>query len=161
MATTATIQCRIDINRTLTTGVENVATPNIRLAVGEVTSLTASTTPDAENGVASRLSLTAGSLTVDLTAISDVNGATTTLTGKIVRALLFHNRGAATMTFAKGASNGLDSLSGTWSMALLAGEKRCIDLTDCTAPNAISASNKTIDVTGTGTDSFDIGVVVG
>src|SRR5687768_8516858 len=108
MATTATIQCRIDINRTLTTGVDNVDNPTVRIAVGEVTSLTSSTTPDVENGIGSLIALSAGAKTVDLTAISDINGATTDLTGKIVRALLFHNLGAANMTFAKGASNGLD-----------------------------------------------------
>lgn len=161
MATTATIQCRIDLARTLSTGVENYSSPDIRGFVGETTSLTASTTPDVTGGVLVRSALVAGAKTIDLTAVVEVNGATTTLTGGIVRALLFHNRGTSAMTFAKGASNGLDSLSGSWTMALLPSEKRCIDLTDCTAPAAISASIKTIDVSGTGTDAFDIGVIVG
>ena len=164
MATSATINCGITINRTLTTGVTNATNPNITLAVGENTQLTSATTPDVEYAAAPLLTLTAGAKTVDLTALSDVNGGTLDLTGKKVRALFFHNLSTTNnMTFAKGASNGLDSLSGSWTMTLLPLEKRCIDLTDVAVASiaAISASIKNIDVSGTGTDTFDFGVVVG
>lgn len=164
MATTASIQCGISGTRTISSGVDNATSPNVRLAVGEITSLTSTTTPDCENIVCPLLTLTAGAYTIDLTALPDINGATTTLTGKKVRALFFHNLSSSNnMTFAKGASNGLDSLSGSWSMVLLPGEKRCIDLSDVSTGSIadISASIKTIDVSGTGTDTFDFGVVVG
>lgn len=165
MATSATIWCGIRGTRTLATGVANATNPNIDLQVGAQTQLTASTTPDAEYVSCPLLTLSTGALTIDLTALTpDINGATLDLTGKKVRALFFHNLSSTnTMTFAKGASNGLDSLSGSWTMTLLAGERRCIDLSAVAVASiaAISASIKTIDVSGTGTDTFDFGVVAG
>ncbi len=163
MSINASIFCGMSGTRTLTTGVDNAATATIRMDVGGTTSATASTTPDGESMVFPRIALVAGAYTIDLTALPDINGATVTLVGKKVRALYFKNLGANNMTFAKGASNGLDSLSGTWSMVLLPGEERCINLmgVDVASIAAISASIKTIDVTGTLVQTFDFGVIVG
>jgi hypothetical protein len=163
MSINASIACGISGTRELTTGVDNSSRPAFRFAVGATTSANANSTPDGEAGCFPQVALVAGAYTIDLTALPDVNGATTTLTGKKVRALFFENLGAANMTFAKGASNGLDTLSGAWTMTLLPGEKRCIDLmgVDVASIAAISGTIKTIDVTGTGTDTFDFGVVVG
>lgn len=163
MSINATVNCGMGGTRTLATGVDNFSAPAIRFAVGGTRAFTAGSTPDGEEMVCPEIALTAGAYTIDLTALPDVNGATTTLTGKKVRALFFENLGAANMTFAKGASNGLDCLSGSWSMVLLPGERRCIDLGGVSTGSIadISGSNKTIDVTGTGTQEFDFGVIVG
>ncbi len=163
MSMTGNVVCGMSGTRTLTSGVANATRATIPLAVGGTRRYSSGTTPDGEEIVCPTIALVAGAYTIDLTALPDINGATTTLTGKKVRALFFENLGANNMTFAKGASNGLDSLSGSWSMVLLPGERRCIDLGGVSTGSIadISGSNKTIDVTGTLVQTFDFGVIVG
>ncbi len=158
------IACGMSGQKTITSGVDNYSTADLRVAVGGNRSFTSATTPDGENGAFPLMTLTAGAATIDLTALTDVNGASITLTGKKVRGFYFENLSTSnTMTFAKGASNGSTALSGSWTFTLWAGQRVCIDLGGvATASIAdISASLKTIDVSGTGTDTFNFGVIVG
>lgn len=163
MAISAKVRCGIDGRRTLTSGVDNISNPNLYFVVGGTTSLTASTTPDGEQILTPQISLSAGAYTIDLTACPDVNGTTTSISGLKPRALFFKNNSSSNnMTFAKGASNGLP-LVGSWTWTLLPGGSLCIDLTAVSTGSitAVDASNKTIDVSGTGTDSFDFGIIAG
>lgn len=110
--------------------------------------------------VADILSLTAGALTIDLTNLAGTDG-TKDGTGLKVQAVLIrnHDEGNAAMTFGVGASNGYQLKGATWEETLLVGQEMLFYGNDATPD--IEASAKTIDVTGTGTESFQFMVVLG
>ena len=157
------IQCGLTVRKTITTGADNANNPIVSLSVGGQTSLNdTSTTPEVEKGACPQIALVAGAKTIDLTAVPDLNGGTVDGTGKKPRALFFGNpsTNAGNITFAVGASNGSDGIAGSWSITLRPGEDVTIKIAD-TGPSAVSGTKKNIDVTGTGTEQFDFGVIFG
>jgi hypothetical protein len=120
--------------------------------------LTGSTTPDVTAAAYETVTLSGGAATVDLTALT-LNGDAVSLSGLKPRAIRFKNTGANNMTIAKGASNGYDGLGGSFSVTLEPGQAVMFDLGS--AGNAVGGTNKTLDVSGTGTDTLQLSAVAG
>lgn len=162
MATSASqvlIHMMIDANEDL--GLSSVNDDSINLKVELNAELRSNTTPDAELVYKKTLALTAGALTIDLTALTNTLGETIATTGKKVRAIAIvptsTNTGA--LTFTEGSSNGYELGGNTWKYALTAGQYFMV-YCDADTPD-VAAGAKTIDVTGTGTETFDILIIFG
>lgn len=116
------------------------------------------TTPDVTGAGYQTFALVAGAKTIDLTSLL-LNGVASNLNGLKPRAIRFRNTGAANMTIAKGASNGYDGLGSAFSVTLEPGHAVQFDLSS--TGNAVGGSNKTFDLSGTGTDTLQFSVVAG
>lgn len=123
-------------------------------------SLTASTTPDATKCSYQTVAMTLGAATVDLTSLL-LNGVAVTLTAlkpRVVRVTaLVANSGSVTV--AKGASNGYDGMGSAFSVTLEPGQSFMFEF--YTTGNAVGGSNKTLDLTGSGTDGVRLTTVAG
>lgn len=112
----------------------------------------------ASDGIAQKIALSSGAKTLDLTNLPDINGGTVTGNGKKVRAVLLRNlTGNADMTFVQGASNGYGLLGSSFSFTLKADQVMLLWLENG-APS-VGGSAKTIDITGTGAQYFEIEVL--
>ncbi len=122
--------------------------------------LTASTTPDVTKASYQTVAMTAGAATIDMTALL-LNGVAVTLSGLEPRAIrvtaLAAN--AANVTVAKGASNGYDGMGAAFSVTLEPGQGFLFDF--AAVGNAVGGSNKTLDLSGTGTDGVRLTTVAG
>ena len=129
----------------------------------ETVQLTQATTPAVTKGTAFQQALTAGTATIDLTALPGltpdevVNG-----NGLKVQFVKFQNPSANAnkIVVAKGASNGvqLDGAT-TWSFPLAPGQSilvNCDNLSD-----TIGSTKKTIDLTGTGSQVLNVEICMG
>lgn len=167
MAVTVTWGQELSVAETLTTGVDGAVNPIInhkgfnapKAGESEVSPLTASSTPAATKVFEDNLALSAGAYTIDLTSLTGVNGASVTFSGLTVRNILIRNKGAASMTFAKGATNGYTGFGSAFSLTIPAGGVASIY--NHTLSSAVGGSAKTIDVTGTGTQTFDVIITAG
>lgn len=123
--------------------------------------LTSATTPDGELVYSVTQALTAGSATIDLKSISNTEGTTITTEAKKVRAFAAKatSDNANPLTLTVGASNGYTMLGAGWKVILSASDTFAVYLGD-NAP-AISDSVKTIDLSGTGSQSVDIVIIFG
>ena len=125
----------------------------------------ASSTPDAEDAAFFRITLTAGAATIDLTAmlhqIDSALTASKSASGKKVRAWKFKapatNTGNITIT--KGASNGYSPVGTTFTKVIAPGGESSDYFVS--AAGTVGGSAKNLDVTGTGTEYIDVGVVWG
>lgn len=167
MSVTVTWANEVTVKETLSTGVTGASNPIInhnafnapKSGESEISTLTASTTPAAAKVAEGNLALTAGAYTIDLTNLTGTNGASVTFNGLTVRNILIRNKGAASMTFAKGASNGYPGFGSSFSVTIPPGG--VMSIYNHTLSSAVGGSAKTIDVTGTGTQTFDIIVTAG
>lgn len=113
--------------------------------------LDADSTPDTTKVWADTLTLSGGALTVDLSSLTGMNGAALDLTGFYVHTCIIAiPTASAAMTFVAGATNGYGLFPATNATP--------VDDVHVMSRKAgfgtVGASAKTIDVTGTGTDSF-------
>jgi archaellin len=165
MAVTTSWAMKIDTTETLTSRVDGAVSPSIDQRAmsapvsGQTSVLTSTSTPAATKCSYNTLSLTAGAKTIDLTSIPTVTSATDTMTGLKVQLCKIKNNGANAMTFTFGASNGYLLLGTAWKIILPAGAEVMFNGNNGAA--AIDGTHKTIDVSGTGTDSFDFAVICG
>jgi hypothetical protein len=104
--------------------------------------------------------MTAGAGTIDMTALA-LQDASITITGLKPRGVLFTAlaANAGTITIAKGASNGYDGLGAAFSIALEPGMSMAVYFS--TQGNAVSGTNKTLDLSGTLTDGLTYGIIAG
>jgi hypothetical protein len=159
MAVSANISFLARIRETLETGVDGAASPVIiHDALDKSVTLNASSAVPATKCSVDTIALTAGAKTVDLTALAGANG-TVDGTGLKVQFIRIVNNGANAMTFAEGASNGYELLGNGWTITLPAGGYMQFYLPEGTPD--IASGAKTIDVSGTGTQTFDLTVVMG
>ena len=165
MAVSVTFAMDMTVRETLDTGVDGAASPVINfssLNVGD--RLSATTTPVASKHNQDNVALVAGAKTIDLTALTGAGGGTVTLSGLKVQLFRVSNRGTAALTVAKGASNGW-SLWTSWTVTLPAysgtGEYPTIMLYVPEGAEDVDATHKTIDFTGTGTNTFDLSLAAG
>jgi hypothetical protein len=124
--------------------------------------LHATSTPPVTKVFYDTIALVAGAKTIDLTALAGTNGIAVDGTGLKVQQIKFRNRTSnAAMTFTEGASNGyrLGACTG-WLMGVGAGVDEVGGLFRDTGPD-IDGTHKTIDVAGTGTQSFDVAIWMG
>jgi hypothetical protein len=161
MSVAATYSLKLEVRETLTVGVDAASLPVVlhdQLNVSGTLNAT-SAVPATKHIQDAAVPLAAGVYTIDLTALPGTGGATVDGTGLKVQLIRIHNKGAAAMTFADGVTNGYELLGAAWTITLPPGGAMQFYLPD-TAPD-IGASAKTIDVTGTGTQTFDLSIVMG
>jgi hypothetical protein len=105
--------------------------------------------------------LSGGAATIDLTALPGANNATVDGTGLRVQYLKFRNKSANThkLTLSKGATNGYDGFGASFSLELAPGGEQLVRAVD--NGSDIGASNKTLDLSGTGTEIAEFAVVLG
>lgn len=168
MAVQLNLTMNCTVIETLATGVDGIPSGAARNVTHSAFNFSpgakdASSTPSVTQVSSDTIALVAGAKTVDLTALPLVNGATLDATGLKIVAILFSNASASTgaMTFAKGASNGYTGLGANFSIAVPPGG--CVEAYTAkhSSVAAVSGTVKTIDVAGTGTESFNIIIVLG
>lgn len=128
--------------------------------------LTGDTTPAVTEVWSDDIPLVAGVHTIDLRALTDRKGPGGVAVDKdfdglkiILVKIVAADDNAAHLVFKKGATNGYNLFGGTTWFAIPKGGSYLAYLKAGLA--AVSATVKTIDVTGTGTDSFKIILVAG
>lgn len=125
----------------------------------------AGTTPAISKAAVFSQALTAGSATIDLTAVT-IRGVAVTLSGLKPVAWLFRvpAGSAGAITIAKGASNGYTGLGSSASILVPVGWTLLLTTAAGGVANpavAVSGSVKTLDISGTGTDTLQVAVVAG
>lgn len=157
-------------NITVEQTLDSAATPSAAAATRKVihqafntaVSLTGSTSPAATKMAGFETTLSSGAATIDLTSIAGTNGATVTGNTLKVRAVKFiapSGNGSA-ITLDTGDTNGIDLFGSSWSVTLSPGQEFMAYLANG-APT-IGASDKTIDLAGTGSsDKIQTLVVFG
>jgi len=105
--------------------------------------------------------LSSGTATIDLTNLSGTNGGTIDGTGLKVQCFLATNKSTNenSITISKGASNGYGLGGDSWSHQLEVGQSILIYGNE--SADDISGSAKTIDLSGTGTEILQVGIVMG
>lgn len=92
------------------------------------------------------------------------NNSVVDLTGIKPIAFVFKNTGTNDMTIAVGASNGYTGFGAALSLNVPAGMQVSITPSSVTAsigPAAVDSTHKTLDILGTGTQTFDLAVLGG
>lgn len=105
--------------------------------------------------------LTDGAATIDFRAVS-LNGAAVDGNGLRVKGFKFKNLGAAAMTLTPGASNGLKVMGTAFSITLPPlGEVTWFCGVGSDGIENIDATHKTMDIAGTGTDTYRLTALMG
>jgi hypothetical protein len=167
MANTSTVSAAYSssMNVTETFSIANAADNSILVtSISETGTLTASTTIPATVQSQFSVTLSSGTGSINLAAIPGLNASETIdATGLKLQLFKFANpiTNANTITVAKGASNGygLSAAGGTWSVILSPGQSVMVFSQDV-APDVASGA-RVIDVTGTGSQVLNVGVVLG
>ena len=159
MSVSATIGMQSRITETIESGIEFASSPSVVHTPGTNVSINATSTPDGEKFSGAEYALTAGSGSIDFTALTGIVVAVDG-TGLRPRWVYFCNTGAANITIAKGASNGIDMFGASWTITLRPGEQISRTLST-SGPAVVSGTNKIIDLTGTGTDTLQMAVILG
>jgi hypothetical protein len=123
--------------------------------------LTSSTTPPVTKHAAFEKALVAGAGTIDLTALAGSNAGAVDGTGLKVQVAYFKAKAANgnPITIAVGASNGYDLSGADFSVTLSPGQEVLLYGNDATPD--IASGDKTIDLSGTGTDTLQVELVMG
>lgn len=116
------------------------------------TSLSATTSPVASKVAAYEITLSSGAATIDLTALPQAGGGTQSVNGLLARYIVLVNpvSNANNITIADGATNGYQ-LFGDASGQITLKPGQFIILYCAGNAQTVGGSNKTIDLTGTGT----------
>lgn len=119
------------------------------------TTLNSSSTPDLENVAVFIGTLSGGALTIDLTNLTHADGDTRSASAKKLRFLHVTNPSANTgnIILTKGASNGYSPIGTTFTLPVSPGGS-FVYYFDSDAADVTDASADTIDVTGTGSETF-------
>jgi len=118
----------------------------------ETGSLNSTTTPAVSKVAAGAAAMTAGLATIDLTALTGLDGTSRTLNALKVVLAKFKNPGANPITIAKGAANGYTGFGSAFSHTIPPGGTASFNLS--TGGVAVDGTHKTLDVSGTGTDTL-------
>lgn len=121
--------------------------------------LNASSSPTVTKSAVGQLALSSGSVTMNLAAVVTSAGATVDFTGRKIQGFLLQNPGtnANNMTFVPGASNGIDIFGASSKIVLEPGQSYLMDFAN--AGQTVASGDRTIDVTGTGTQAFNFAIV--
>ena len=117
--------------------------------------------PPVTCGALFQQALTTGAATIDLTVLDGFNDKVVNGTGLRVQLLRVKNpaTNANPITVAKGASNGYDGFGSAFSITLQPGAEMTFLTSD--AGGDIGSGNKTLDLTGTGTQALDVEIIMG
>lgn len=123
--------------------------------------LSPTTTPPVTVHGVGIVTLSSGSGSLDLRALTGVNGVAVDLNGLKPRAILFENptSNANPITIAKGASNGYTGLGSSATITLQVGQSALLDMAD--NATAVSGTVKVLDITGTGSQVLKYQIVAG
>jgi len=123
--------------------------------------LKSDSSPPVTCGALFQQALTGGAATIDLTALDGFNDKVVSGTGLRVQLLRVKNpvTNANPITVAKGASNGYDGFGAGFSVTLQPGAEATLLTND--AGGDIGSGNKTLDLTGTGTQALDVEIIMG
>jgi len=161
MSVSTVYESNVTTTETLATGVPAASSARPLLHNGFDTSVTldSTTTPDETATNYSTVTLSGSAATVDLTSLTGVNGASVSLSGKKIRWIKIKNGGSNPVTVSKGASNGYTGFGASFSLEIKGGGEATIY---CAGNGvAVSGSVKTLDLAGTGTDSFSLAIGAG
>lgn len=153
---TVQVNSQLTVTRTFSGG--DVAPGNNDITVNQLNtseSLSSSTTPAVTKDFDALVTLSGGAATLDLTAITDLLGlGTVTISGLTPAWVKFVNpsTNANAITIAKGASNGYTGFGSSFSVTLQPGGELLLRL----ATVAVSGSVKTLDITGTGSQTLKV-----
>ncbi len=103
--------------------------------------------------------LVTGALSIDLRALRTVGGGSGDGNGLKVQGFYFKNLGANNMTIVGGASNGYLIFGTSGSVVVVPGGSLCLFTNDGSAD--VDGTHKTIDVSGTGSQTFQLAVILG
>ncbi len=158
MAVSVSYGFKLTTRETLTSGAVDVSSPVlVHSAYDESGVLNASSTVPATKYCAFLLTLSAGAYTINLASLTGAGGATIDGTGLRVQAIRIKNLGANNMTFAEGASNGI-ALVG---LPIVVPPSGVIQHYFADASPDIASGDRTIDVSGTGTQTAEVTLVLG
>jgi hypothetical protein len=123
--------------------------------------LKSDSSPPVTCGALFQQALTSGSATIDLTALDGLNDKVVNGTGLRVQLLRLKapSSNANPITVAKGVSNGYDGFGSAFSVTLQPGAEMTFLAND--AGSDVGAGNKTLDLTGTGTQALDVEIIMG
>ncbi len=122
--------------------------------------LTPTSTPAADTPVYQTFALSSGAVTIDLTNLVGPGGAAVSQNGKKGRLIRFSNpAGNASITVAKGATNGFTGMGAAFSVTIPGGGD--VTFYDGGNGGTVGSGSKTLDVTGTGSQSFNVTVIGG
>lgn len=110
---------------------------------------------------ASNHALTSGTATIDLTAMLGTNGATVSGSGLKLQYMIARatSTNANPIKIKNGASNGYGGWGSDFAVSLKANQRFMIDGRDL--ENDVDGTHKTLDLSGTGSQSIDIIMVFG
>lgn len=140
----------------------NTSRNTVELNGGDVSqNLTASSTPNVTSSALGEKALVAGAVTLDLTALTGPEGSTVSFDTLKPRAILFENPSGNTnsITIAKGAVNGYTGLGAAFNLTLKPGRTALVYLGS--DGDTVSATVKTLDLTGTGTQALRYKMIAG
>lgn len=103
--------------------------------------------------------LVTGALSIDLRALRTVGGGSGDGNSLKVQGFYFKNLGANAMTIVGGASNGYLIFGTSGSVVIQPGGLICVFYNDASAD--VDGTHKTIDVSGTGSQTFECAVILG
>ena len=164
MSVSVSYESKVNTVETITTAVPAIssnANSVLHNAYSTSKAMTASTTPPATQCAYMLKALSGGAGTIDLTSLTGANGAAVDGTGLKVQVMKFKastgNTGAITVTF--GASNAYNLLGSSFTFDVKAGQEVTIYGNDATPD--ISASACEIDLSGTGSETLQVSIVMG
>ena len=164
MAVTITPNLQMTAAETLAAGVDAIKSPTFSHSQFNQSGVTlnGTSTPPVSEASYQTYALVAGALTVDLTALLGINdSAVNANTLDMVTLILINPSGNSALTMAPGAVNGYQWMS-THSFVLPGSANKdnwvafCID-----GLGAVGATDDEIDFSGTGTETFKLGVTFG
>ncbi len=152
MGVQLTYRSAADILETFDTGTSGAGKTDAPFNTSAV--LNSSSTPAVTEGGFCTQALTAGAATIDLTSVSTSRGRSMTFSGLKIRSIRLVNPSTNTgsITIAKGASNGYTGFGSSFSVTLKPGQEW--SFYDGANGVAVSGSVKTLDLSGTGTESL-------
>jgi hypothetical protein len=146
---------------TIETNMDMASDANVTLAMNASRVLDAASTPPATKSAFFKKALVDGASSIDLTALAGPNAGVVDGTGLRVQAIKLSNPAANAnpITIAKGAAAGYAGLGAAFSLTLAPGAEVTLFNNDAGAD--IGVANKSLDLTGTGTQALSVGIVLG
>lgn len=162
MAVTITPTINFAAVETLTTGVDGATAPSVTHNKFNIPSVTHNANSDAPVTMASyrTYSMTAGAFIIDLRVLLGVGDEVQDANGLKLQTIVIRNpTGNNTITVGEGATNGFPLFGASNDVEIPADSELGFHIPE--GVTNVSATDKTIDIAGTGTESFDVGITLG
>lgn len=164
MTAQATVRFQPDIKDYITTAAGETIAVNLFKGLEQSATLKDGTSPPVSVVVVSEFTLSGGAVTIDFTSLTGFNGAAIDATGLKLQYLAFINKaGNGNLSIVPGATNGYDipNASSRWDLLGHASNTSWIDQKFNDDLVDVGSSDKTLDVNGTGTESFFVVLLFG